>query len=84
MEIRKKTYSKQFEQVLAGKKNFDLRLADFECGEGDVLVLEEINSKREKTGRVLKKKINYVIKTKDLPWFKKEDIDKYGYQVIGF
>ena len=50
--IKKKTWPEYFELVLAGKKRFDLRVADFDIEEGDTLVLEEWNPKtKEYTGR---------------------------------
>jgi len=85
MIIKKKAWPEMFEAVLIGKKNFDLRLDDFECNEGDILVLEEWNPEtKEYTGRKIEKKISYVVKTKDLKFWKKEDADKFGLQVIGF
>lgn len=36
------------------------------------------------TGRVMKKIVSYVFKTKDAKFFTKEDIDKYGFQIIAF
>lgn len=85
MEIRKKIWPEFFERVKSGKKKFELRLADFECKEGDILILEEWNPENKKyTGRKIEKKVGYVIRTKDEKFWKKEDIDKYGFQVIGF
>ncbi|MBU0761209.1 MAG: DUF3850 domain-containing protein [Nanoarchaeota archaeon] len=52
MIIEKKAWPELFEEVLEGTKNFDLRLADFDCKEGDVLVLKEWNpATKEFTGR---------------------------------
>ena len=83
--IEKKTWPEMFEAVRDGKKTFDLRLADWGCKEGDILVLREWNPKTKKyTGRVLKKKVTFVLKTKDTKFFSKEEIEKYGFQVIGF
>jgi len=83
--IEKKSWPEMFEAVRDGKKTFDLRLADWECKEGDILVLREWNPKTKKyTGRVLKKKVTFVLKTKDTKFFSKEEIEKYGFQVIGF
>jgi len=74
-----------FEVVLNGKKKFDLRLADFECNPGDILILEEWNPEtKQYTGRKLEKKIGYVFKTKNQKFWSKEDIDKFGLQIIGF
>ena len=85
MEIEKKVWGKYFQEILEGKKKFELRLSDFECSEGDILVLREWNPEtKEYTGRVVETKVGYVLKTKDLKFWNKEDIDKYGYQVIEF
>jgi hypothetical protein len=81
--IKKKAWPEMFEAVLGGKKKFDLRLDDFGCGEGDILVLEEWNPEtKEYTGRKIEKKISYVLKTKDLKFWKKEDADKLGFVVV--
>ncbi|MCX6790607.1 MAG: DUF3850 domain-containing protein [Candidatus Gribaldobacteria bacterium] len=61
--IKKKIWPEFFELVKAGKKNFELRLADFEVQEGDTLVLEEWDPATEKyTGRVLEKQVKYILK----------------------
>lgn len=68
--IKKKTWPKIFEDVLSGKKKFDLRLADFDVKEGDTLILEEWNPEtKEYTGRKLEKKVGYILKF---------DLDKFG------
>ena len=41
MKIEKKVWPKYFQAILNGRKNFDLRLADFDIKEGDILVLRE-------------------------------------------
>jgi len=41
MKIRKKVQKNYFEDVLAGKKRFEVRLADFDCQSGDTIVLQE-------------------------------------------
>lgn len=83
MEIRKKVDMPFFQKILEGKKKFELRLADFECNEGDILILEEWNPEtKEHTGRSLKKKVGYVLKTKDCDFWSDEDIKKHGFQVI--
>lgn len=82
-EIRKKTHPSYFEKVLAGEKKFDLRLADFEVKPGDTLVLEEWDPETKSyTGRKIEKKVTFVLKTKDCPFWTKEEVKKYGYQVI--
>ena len=83
--IKKKAWPKLFQAVLNENKKFDLRLADVDIKEGDILVLEEYNPKtKEYTGRKIEKKVNFVIKTRDLKFWTKEEVDKYGYLVIGF
>lgn len=84
MEIRKKIWPEYFQAVLDGKKKFELRLADFECNKGDTLILEEWDPKtKEYTGRKIIKKVGYIIKTKNASKFwSKEDINKYGLQII--
>ena len=65
--IKKKAWSELFEKVLSGKKKFDIRLADFDIKEGDILILEEYNPKtKQYTGRVIKKKVGYILSTKDM------------------
>ena len=84
MKIEKKVWPEYFQKILEGKKKFDLRLNDFECGEGDILVLKEFDPETKKyTGRVLEKKITYVVKTKDSKFYKKEDVDKHGFVIMG-
>lgn len=83
--IKKKTIPEFFEEILKGKKTFDLRLADWKCKKGDILVLREWDpGKKKYTGRVLKKKVTFVLKTKNIKFFSEEEIEKYGFQVIGF
>ena len=84
MKIEKKVWPEYFQKILEGKKTFDFRLADFEVKEGDILVLKEFNPETKSyTGRVLEKKITYVAKTKDSKFYKQEDVDKYGFVIMG-
>ena len=83
--IRKKVWKEYFEKIIAGKKKFELRLADFEINEGDTLVLEEWDKDRkEYTGRKIETTATYIIKKKNLPFWSQEEVDKYGYQIIQF
>lgn len=84
--IEKKTWPELFEQVRLRNKEFDLRLADFECELGDIMILKEWDPKTGKfTGRSIRRKVKYVLKTKDVEKFwKKSDIKKYGFQIMGF
>lgn len=83
MKIKKKVWPEFFQKIMDGEKNFELRLANFECKPGDILVLKEWDPKTQQdTGRVLEKEATYVLKTKDLKFWPKEDIEKYGFQII--
>lgn len=85
MKIEKKIWPKYFQKILDGDKTFELRLADFECKLGDILVLREwIPDTKQYTGRMLEKEVTYVIKTKEVKFWSEEEINKYGFQVIGF
>jgi hypothetical protein len=85
MIIRKKTWRDLFEKIITGEKKFDVRIADFEINEGDILVLEEWDErKKEYTGRKVETTATYILKTKDMKFWSKEDIEKYGFQVIQF
>ena len=82
-EIRKKAYQPYFDEVASGNKTFDVRVTDFDCQPGDILILEEIDSEtRKPTGREIRKQVGYVLRTKDVTFYDPKDIEKYGYQVI--
>ncbi len=84
-KIEKKVWPKYFQAIVDEKKTYELRLADFEVKEGDILILKEWNPEtKEYTGRTVEKKVTYVGKTKGLAFWSKEEIDKYGYQIIAF
>ena len=85
MKHTKKVWSEYFQKILDGKKTYELRLADWECNEGDILVLQEWDPEtKEYTGREIKKEVTYVGKTKNMNFWPKEDVEKYGYQIIAF
>ena len=84
MGIEKKVWPEYFQAIKDGKKNYELRLADWECKEGDTLILKEWDPKtKEYTGREVNKKVKYVAKFRidNLSW-PKEEIEKYGLQII--
>lgn len=85
MKIEKKVWLKFFQKIINGDKTFELRLADFECNPRDILVLREWDPKTKKyTGRVIKKKVTYVLKIRDVKFWPKKDVEKYGLQIISF
>lgn len=83
MKIEKKVWPEYFRKIKSGDKTFELRLADWKCKVGDILVLKEWDPKTQKyTGREISKKVTYVIKTRDQKFWSKEEINKYGFQII--
>ena len=81
--IKKKTWPEYFELVLAGKKRFDLRLADFDIQEGDTLIIEEWDPQtKEYTGRKIEKKVDYILKFHLDDFGQKEEIEKTGLLII--
>lgn len=85
MLIEKKIWPESFQSIYDGKKTFDVRLSDFVCEPGDILLLREWDpKKKDYTGRQIKKRVSYISKTNKLNYWTKEDIDKYGLQIIGF
>ena len=87
MTIEKKIWPEYFEKILSGEKTYELRLADWECGPGDILLLREWDPiLKNYTGRTLEREVSYVLKTKDietLGMWTPEEIEQYGFQVIG-
>lgn len=85
MTIEKKVWPEYFQKIVDGVKKYELRLADFEAKEGDTLILKEWDPKtKEYTGREITKKVTYIIKTNDITFWPKEEVEKYGYQIISF
>lgn len=84
--VEKKVWPEYFQQILDGKKTFEVRLNDFEINEGDILILKEWDPNiKEYTGRELERVVGYVGKWKidDLTKFwARKDIDEKGIQVI--
>jgi len=84
MKIFKKVQHEYFEAVLEGRKQFEIRLADFKYRPGDTLILLEQNQgTKELSGRKLECEILFTINTKiaEKFWTKKK-IDKYGLVVL--
>ena len=82
MEIEKGCYSDMFEKIKSGKKKFEIRLGNLNVNNGDTLILKEKNKDGQETGRKIKKKVGFVIKTKDLDYWSNKDIDKFGFVII--
>ncbi len=84
MKIFKKVQHEYFEAVLEGRKQFEIRLADFKYKPGDTLVLlEQKQGKKELSGRKLECEILFTINTKMAEKFwTKNKINKYGLVVL--
>jgi ASC-1-like (ASCH) protein len=83
MEIKKKTWPEYFQKILDGEKKFELRLADFNLNEGDILILEEYDPKTgEYTGRTIRKEAKKIIKINPTKMYSTEQINKFGLYVI--
>lgn len=83
MKHKKKIWPEYFEKIADGIKTFELRLADWKCKEGDILLLQEWDPKTQKySGREIEKKVAYVAKTKDMKFWSKGEVEKFGYQII--
>jgi hypothetical protein len=84
MKIEKKIWPDFFQLVSDGVKNTELRLADFECQPGDILLLREWDPKtQDYTGREIEREVSHVVKTKGAKFYTQEEIEKYGFLVIG-
>jgi hypothetical protein len=83
MIIKKKTWPEYFQKIIDGKKNMELRLADFPASEGDTLVLEEYDpNTKSYTGRKIEKKIKNLIKWNPTLAHSMEDIKEFGFYEI--
>jgi len=81
--IRKKIDKEYFELIKSGKKDFEIRVADFEIKEGDALILEEKDPKTQKlTGRKIKKKVKQVFYKPLEKIGQIDQIKKHGLYVI--
>lgn len=88
-KVIKKVLPEFFQDIIDGKKKYELRLNDFDIEPGDTLILEEWTStdheNRRPTGRITEKKVSYLwkFKNQDL-WWNEEDIREKGIQIISF
>ncbi len=83
--IKKKTWPDLFNDVKSGKKKIDLRLADFDIEEGDILVLQEWDPQTgQYTGREIRKKVKYILKFSLNDFGQKDKIEEKALYVILF
>jgi len=83
-QIHKKIRPNWFKIMKAGKKNAEVRLADFKIKSGDILLLEEWDPKKKYTGRVIRRKVKRVNKFNLFYYHKYKDLKKYGVYLIEF
>jgi len=84
-KIKKKIWPEFFELIKSGKKKFELRLADFDIKEGDILILEEWDPKtKEYTGRKIEVKAKYIFLFKLDEFGQEKEIKKEGVYIIQF
>ena len=81
--IEKRILPQYFEKIVSGEKTFEIRLANFDLRPGDILVLKEWDPEKGFTGRKVEKIVSYVLKTKDLNFWSEDEIEKWGYMVVG-
>lgn len=83
--IEKKCWPEWFEKFTAGERTFELRLADFDLKDGDILVLKEYNPQ---TGKYSGREAEFVCKKVEhsaqnpLQFYDIEDVEKYGFWII--
>ena len=84
--VTKKIIPSALEKVAAGPKKFELRVADFEIEDGDVLRLEEwtsVDPDRTPTGRTVEKRATYVHKVDLKAWIAEQpELLEHGFYVI--
>lgn len=86
--VTKKIDPEWFEMILSGKKKFELRLADFDIAEGDILRLEEWSGEgeeRKPTGRSIEKTATYMQKIDVKKWIEDQpELLEKSFYLIGF
>ncbi|MBN1645074.1 DUF3850 domain-containing protein [Candidatus Woesearchaeota archaeon] len=84
MKIYKKVQQEYFKSIIEGRKRFEVRLADFKCFPGDILILQEQKQGTDElTGREIKCEVLYNFNTKGMEKFHtREEIEKHGFVVL--
>ncbi len=82
--IEKKIWPRDFEELNSGKRNIEVRLADFDLKEGDIIAFREWDPKKKKfTGKEIYRVVKYYKKF-DLVKFYELKYLKKGIYVIEF
>jgi len=84
--VEKKVWPEFFDAVKSGKKNYDLRIADFELNPGDTLTLREWDPKSKSyTGRIIVKRAGNIVQFSGknfFTMFPKKQIEDNGLYMI--
>ncbi len=79
----KKCWPELFAAVESGKKKFDLRVADFDIKEGDILILEEWDPEtKQYTGKKIERVVDFVYKFRLDDFGQQKEIEQKGLYVI--
>lgn len=83
--INKKCWPEWFDKFCSGERKFELRLADFNLKDGDVLVMQEYDPKKKVyTGRnasFICKRVEHSAQN-PLQFYDIEDVKKHGFWII--
>jgi hypothetical protein len=86
--VTKKILPEWFDAIAAGQKKYELRSADFDIKDGDILRLEEWvgeGDQRRATGRVMEKVVTYVRHVDLAGWLETQpEIKEKGFYVLQF
>ena len=90
--VVKKIDKEWLDIIIAGKKKFELRLADFDIQDGDILRLEEWTGEEKKrgggrkpTGRFIEKAVSYARKVDLAEWVMNQpELIEKGFYVLQF
>jgi len=83
--IEKRVWKPFFEDLITDKKNFDIRLADFELKEGDEVLFREYDQgKREYTGREILAQVKNLHLIKLTNFYPIEKIEECGCEFWAF
>lgn len=81
--IHKKLWPERFRLLKSNRMQLDVRLADFRCRPGDVLVFDEWNPRsRRYTGRSLERTVGALVKFNLAKLNSLKDIARYGHYFI--
>ncbi len=72
----------KFELVKSGEKKFEIRLGNKNINKGDILTIIQRDSNGNPTNNKITKKVEYVQLTKNLNYWDKKDINKFGFKII--